>query len=83
MPLDSEPLLTAFGVIAASVMVTSYALEDRHRYWIAVFALGCAATAVYGVLSGAWVFAVLETIWAGIAVRKFQQHPIGSSKEPT
>lgn len=83
MPLDGNSLLTGFGVIAASVMVTSYALEDRHRDWIAVFALGCAATAVYGVLTGAWVFAILETVWAGIALLRFQQHTTGSSKEPT
>ena len=64
-------MLTAFGVLAASTMVTSYALEDRHRHWIAMFAIGCAATAVYGVLTGAWIFAVLETLWAIVAIRKF------------
>jgi len=65
-------MLTAFGVVAATTMVTSYALEDRHRYWIVVFAVGCAATALYGVLTGAWIFAVLETIWAAVALRKFR-----------
>ena len=64
-------MLTAFGVVAATTMVTSYALEDRHRYWIFVFAVGCAATAVYGVLTGAWIFAVLEIIWSAVALRKF------------
>ena len=65
-------MLTAFGVIAASTMVVSYAVEDRHRLWIIVFAIGCAATAVYGVLTEAWIFAGLETIWAGVALHKFR-----------
>jgi hypothetical protein len=33
-------MLTAFGAAAATTMVVSYALEDRHRQWIAVFAAG-------------------------------------------
>jgi uncharacterized membrane protein YjjP (DUF1212 family) len=68
-------LLTAFGVIAATTMVVSYALEDRHRYWIAVFAVGCAATAFYGLLTGAWIFAVLETLWAAVATHKYLHKP--------
>lgn len=53
-------------------MVVSYAVEDRHRLWIAVFAVGCAATAIYGVLTEAWIFAGLETIWAVVAAHKFR-----------
>ena len=68
-------MLTVFGVIAAATMVASYALEDRHRNWIAVFAVGCAATAVYGVLTGAWIFVVLETLWAAVATRKYLHSP--------
>jgi len=67
-------LLTVFGAIAAITMVTSYALEDRHRHWIAVFAVGCAATAVYGILTSAWIFAALETVWAAIAMRRYRIH---------
>lgn len=55
-------MLTAFGLVGATTMVTAYALEDRSAIWIAVFAVGCAATAVYGVLTGASIFAALETI---------------------
>ena len=64
-------MLTAFGVVSAIVMVVSYALEDRDRRWIAVFAAGCLSTAVYGVLSEAWIFAVLESVWSVIAIRRF------------
>lgn len=71
MPGCHRALLTAFGVIAATTMVVAYAQEDRHRYWIAVFAIGCAATAIYGLLTGAWIFAVLETLWAAVATNKY------------
>lgn len=64
-------MLTAFGVAAAVTMVTAYAFEDRGRLWIAVFAAGCLATALYGVITEAWIFAVLETVWAAIAIARF------------
>lgn len=64
-------MLTAFGVLAAGVMVASYALESHHRRWIAVFAVACAATSVYAVATGSWLFAVLEFTWAGIAAQRF------------
>lgn len=65
-------VLTAFGVVAAAVMVVSYAIEKRDRRWIAVFAMACVATAVYAIATNSWLFAVLEFIWAAIAVRRLQ-----------
>ena len=35
------------------------------------FALGCALSSVYGFLSGAWPFGVIEAIWAVIALRRY------------
>jgi hypothetical protein len=64
-------VLTIFGAVSAAVMVAAYALEARGSVWIAVFAGACVTTAVYGVLSGAWIFAALETVWAAIALRRF------------
>lgn len=64
-------LITLFGVVAAATMVTAYGFESRDPKWVAVFAVGCAATAIYGVITGAWIFAVLETIWAGVATKRF------------
>lgn len=61
-------MMTALGVVAAAVMVTSYALESRDRRWIAV---ACVATSVYAIGTGSWLFAILEFIWAGIALRRF------------
>lgn len=71
MPPPGRLVLTAFGVVAAATMVGAYALESRGAVWVLVFAVGCAATAVYGALTGAWLFVVLETVWAAIAVRRF------------
>lgn len=64
-------MLTAFGVGSASVMVVSYGLEAKSRWWVAVFATACLTTALYGALTGAWIFAVVETVWAAIAARRF------------
>ncbi len=64
-------MLTAFGVVAGTVMVVSYGLESRGAGWVAAFAVGCLGAAVYGGLTGAWVFVVLELVWAGLAVRRF------------
>jgi len=69
-------MITIFGVVAATVMVTSYALESRDVRWIAVFAAGCLATAAYGAITGAWIFAVLESVWAAIAVGRFRAHKV-------
>ena len=66
-------MLTIYGALAASTMVVSYALEDRHRLWIAVFAVACAATALFGVLTSAWIFAALESVWAVIAIHRFRR----------
>lgn len=66
-------MLTAFGVVAAATMVGAYALEPRGDVWIAVFAAGCAATALYGALTGAWIFVVLETVWAAVALARFRR----------
>jgi hypothetical protein len=77
-------LLTIFGVAAALTMVVSYGLEPRGPRWIAAFAAGCAATAVYGVLTGAWIFAVLESVWTVLAIKRLRAaraaNPLVASK---
>ena len=68
-------LITLFGVASAATMVVSYGLEARGRAWIAVFAAACLAVAAYGAITGAWVFAVLEVIWAAVAMSRFRSAP--------
>ena len=63
--------VTIYGVCAVSFMMAMYALEARHRLFILAFAVGCVLSSVYGFLSGAWPFGVVEGIWSLVAVRRF------------
>lgn len=53
-------------------MMTMYALERRHRRFVLAFAGGCLLSSLYGFLSGAWPFGVVEAVWALIAIRRFR-----------
>jgi hypothetical protein len=64
-------MLTAFGIVALTFMMSMYALEARHRVFILAFALGCVLSSIYGFASGAWPFGVVEAIWSLIAVRRY------------
>lgn len=64
--------VTAFGVIAVTFMMLMYALEQRHPGFTLAFASGCLLASLYGFQVGAWPFGVIELIWCGVAIRKFQ-----------
>ena len=68
--------VTVYGVCALSFMMAMYALEHRHRRFIALFALGCVLSSLYGFLSGAWPFGVIELIWAALAFRRYRSTPV-------
>jgi hypothetical protein len=68
----SSVAVTIYGVCAVSFMMAMYALEKRGRRFILLFALGCLLSSAYGFLSGAWPFGVVEVVWSGIALRRFQ-----------
>jgi hypothetical protein len=63
--------VTVFGVLAVGYMMVLYAIERRHRVFVLAFAAGCVLSSVYGFLSGAWPFGVVELTWSGVAVRRF------------
>ena len=63
--------VTIYGVCALTFMMGMYALESRGRRFVLAFALGCVLSSVYGFLSGAWPFGVVELIWSGIALRRY------------
>ena len=69
--VSRETLITVYGVMAVTFMMTMYALERRHPAFILAFAAGCLASAAYGFLSGAWPFGAVEFIWSGIALRRY------------
>lgn len=64
-------MLTVYGAVVLTFMMVMYAFEHRHRYFVLAFAVGCALSASYGYLSGAWPFGVVESIWSVIALRRF------------
>ena len=65
-------MITLYGVLALTFMMTMYALEQRDRRYVAGFAFGCLLSSSYGFLSGAWPFGIVEAIWSVIAVRRFR-----------
>ena len=64
--------VTAFGVVAVSLMMAAYAAEGRDRRFVLVFAVACLLSSAYGFLAGAWPFGVVEIIWAGVAIHRYQ-----------
>jgi hypothetical protein len=72
--------VTIYGVCAVSFMMVMYALERRGRIYVLGFAAGCVLSSLYGFLSGAWPFGVVELIWAGIAVRRYRATPADPSR---
>ena len=63
--------LTAFGIAALTFMMVMYALERRGKGYVLAFAVGCGLSSVYGFLSGAWPFGVVEAIWTVIAANRY------------
>ena len=74
-------MIEAFGVVAVSVMAIAYGLESRSPSFVLVFAVACLASSVYAVLIRAWPFAVIEFLWAGVALQRWVVTPPG--RNPT
>ncbi len=64
-------MLTLFGSVAVSIMMLSYAVEARSRWFVLVFAGASAATAIYSGLAEVYPIMVVEGIWSLIALRRF------------
>jgi hypothetical protein len=65
--------LTVFGLMALSVMLVFYSLEDRSPWYVVAFAGACVLASAYGFLQGAWPFGVVEAIWAAVAARRWRK----------
>jgi hypothetical protein len=52
-------------------MAVAYALEKRHRAFIAVFAIACALSSAYGFLIGSIPFGSVEALWSFVALHRF------------
>ena len=70
-------LLTWFGAASVSMMLLCYALERRTALASLGFAVGCAASSLYGWLSGTWPFGVVEGIWAILALYRYVERVKG------
>ena len=64
-------MLTLFGSIAVPIMLVSYWLEPRSKWFILVFAGGCAATATYTLLEEVYPITAIEALWALVALQRF------------
>ncbi len=64
-------MLTLFGSIAVSIMLVSYWLEPRSRWFILAFAGGSLATAVYSGLAEVYPISVIEGLWTLAALQRF------------
>lgn len=71
--------LSLFGFAAVAFTLVCYVLEERARGWILGFAAGCAMSAVYGFLQGAWPFGVVEVVWTIVAMRRWRRASTAST----
>ncbi|MGE0878284.1 MAG: hypothetical protein AB7L13_14470 [Acidimicrobiia bacterium] len=71
-------MVTVYGVVAVSFMMTMYALERRGPAFVLWFAVGCLLSSSYGFLSGAWPFGVVEAVWSVIALRRWRAEAVRS-----
>ncbi len=68
-------MITVFGVLVLTFMMTMYALEARGPWFVLAFAVGCVMSSAYGFLAGAWPFGVVELVWAVVALRRWRTRP--------
>ena len=66
-------VVTIYGVVVVTFMMTMYALEARSAHFVAAFALGCALSSSYGFLAGTWPFGIVEAVWCVVALRRYRR----------
>lgn len=64
-------MLTLFGLVAVSLMLAFYTVEDRSPWFVLGFAGSCILGSTYGFLQGAWPFGIVEGVWAIVAFKKW------------
>lgn len=63
--------LSLFGLVAVTLMLVFYALENRSAWFILGFAFSCMLGSTYGFLQGAWPFGLVEGVWSMVALRRW------------
>jgi hypothetical protein len=69
--IEHMDALTAFGLVAVTLMLVFYGLEDRSPHFVAAFAAACMMASAYGFLQGAWPFGIVEAVWSVVALRRW------------
>ncbi len=64
--------LSLFGLVAVTLMLACYALEERAPGFVLGFAGACALGSAYGFLQGAWPFGLVEAVWALVALNRWR-----------
>ena len=64
--------LSLFGLLAVTLMLIFYALEDRGAGYILAFAGACVLASIYGFLQGAWPFGIVEAVFALVAAHRWR-----------
>ena len=64
-------MLITFGVIAVSIMFVSYWNEERSKWLVLMFAIGCGLTSLYSGLAEIYPITVVEGLWALVALQRF------------
>jgi hypothetical protein len=64
--------LSLFGLVAVTLMLICYALEDRSPWFVLGFAGACALGSAYGFLQGAWPFGLVEAVWTVVAANRWR-----------
>lgn len=59
--------LTWFGLVAVTLMLVCYTLEDRSHWRRLGVARTCPLGLIYGFLQGAWPLGAVDAIWPVIA----------------
>ena len=64
-------MLITFGVIAVSIMFVSYWNEERSKWLVLMFAIGCGLPSLYSGLAEIYPITVVEGMWALVALQRF------------
>ena len=76
-------MLTLFGFASVSLMLIAYALEERAPAFVALFAVACGASSIYGFLAGTWPFGIVEAVWGLVALRRWRLRVTSQSQRPS
>jgi len=66
-----ETGLLVMGTIAVVIMMISYALEQYSKWFLLLFAFGCALTSFYSGIAGVYPITVVEGLWGFLALYRF------------